>query len=165
MCNVQLLRDSERQINIKTTTGEVYASDWYVETNTRSQATNTEAGSKAVETVMREFSINGDDVEEIFLNRKKEEGTIYITDHAEGRLKQRNGWNKNTAIRMIKKVYDEGTRAEDVKGYLAPWFRHKTEEGNPGDEFVLYGDMVYLFNGQSLLTAFHKPHKGKFLSK
>ena len=43
---------------------------------------------------------------------------IVISEHAYMRMKERNGWSRKAAARMIDKVYQKGLRPEQVKGYL-----------------------------------------------
>ena len=85
---------------------------------------------------------------------------IWITEHAYTRIKQRNRWSRKTADRMVQKVYDSGKRPEEIKGYLKAWMREKINEDNNGNDFVLYGEMVYVFRENALITVLHTPSKG-----
>lgn len=58
------------------------------------------------------------------LNNKNE---ITISKHAYDRMKSRNGWNRKTAERMIEKVYTNGLRPDQVKGYLKRWVHNKSQ--------------------------------------
>ena len=89
---------------------------------------------------------------------------IIISNHAYTRLKERNGWGKKTADRMIIRVYLQGKRPSEIKGYLRLWVNKKVS--NPlGDvnEFVLYGNMLYLFKDNILLTAITAPSRNTLL--
>ena len=78
---------------------------------------------------------------------------LVITKHAYTRMKERNGWNKKAA----KRIYSDGVRPEQVKGYLKKWVNTKYEYRNDGDEYVLFGDKLYIFNGMTMLTVFPIP--------
>lgn len=85
------------------------------------------------------------------------EEDIIITKHAYTRMKERNGWNKKTATRMVRRVYSDGTRHDQVKGYLKKWLKTKYEYSNDGDEYILYGEKLYIFNGIKMLTVLPTP--------
>lgn len=78
---------------------------------------------------------------------------IVITDHAYSRLKERNGWSKKSSDRMIQRVYEKGLRASQAKGYAKKYMQFRQEE-HPEDEQILYGETLYVFNKNILITAF-----------
>lgn len=92
----------------------------------------------------------------------EEQGTIYISSHAMSRLKERNGWSRKTSLRMLAKVYDDGIRFDAMNGRLARWINRKISNGYPGDEFVVYGEYLYIFNGNTLITVIKTPKKNSF---
>ena len=85
---------------------------------------------------------------------------IWITDHAYARMKQRNGWNRKTSDRMVSRVYDSGQRPEQIKGYLKAWVKAKVSEDVNGNDFVLYGQSMYVFRENALITVLHIPSRG-----
>ena len=91
---------------------------------------------------------------------KVDNNLICITKHAYLRMKQRNGWSKKTADRMVQRVYDCGLRPEQVKGYLKAWIKAKMNEDINGNDFILYGGGVYVFRENALVTVLHAPTKG-----
>ena len=60
---------------------------------------------------------------------------------------------------MVKKIYEEGLRFDDLKGYKKILIKNKRDTMVPGDEYVIYGDYVYLFRQHTLLTAYKLPNK------
>ena len=82
---------------------------------------------------------------------------LVITKHAYTRKKERNGWNKKAATRMDSRIYSDGVRPEQVKGYLKKWVNTKYEYRNDGDEYVLFGNKLYIFNGMTMLTVLPIP--------
>lgn len=88
------------------------------------------------------------------------ESTLFqITEHAYCRMKQRNGWNKKTANRMVKRVYDCGQRPNQIKGYLKTWIKSKVVEDSKGNDFILYGQTIYVFREKVLITVLHTPSR------
>lgn len=59
---------------------------------------------------------------------------LVITKHAYTRMKERNGWNKKADTRMVSRIYSDGIRPEQVKGYLKKWVNTKYKYRNDGDE-------------------------------
>ena len=95
-----------------------------------------------------------------------EDKTIYVTDHAYMRLRERNGWNRATAERMVARIYKNGVRPDDVKGYLKPYLQTKAVEAGAREisDVVIYGDIIYLFSRKSVLvTAYPAPTKNTFI--
>lgn len=84
---------------------------------------------------------------------------LVITKHAYTRMKERNGWNRKAAKRMVSRIYSDGIRPEQVKGYLKGWVNTKYNYRNDGDEYVLFGDKLYIFNGMTMLTVLPTPAK------
>ena len=82
---------------------------------------------------------------------------LVITKHAYTRMKERNGWNKKAVTRMVSKIYNDGMRPDQVKGYLKGWVNAKYEYSNEGDEYILFGDKLYIFNGMTMLTVLPTP--------
>ncbi len=88
---------------------------------------------------------------------------IVISEHAYMRLKERNGWSRKAATRMIGKVYQKGLRPEQVKGYLKCWINNKADYGTAGSEFVLFGEKLYIFSGNTMVTVIPTPSRGYLL--
>ena len=84
---------------------------------------------------------------------------LVITKHAYTRMKERNGWNKKAAKRMVSRIYNDGVRPDQVKGYLKSWVNAKYEYSNEGDEYILFGNKLYIFNGMTMLTVLPTPTK------
>lgn len=89
---------------------------------------------------------------------------VSISKHGYCRLKERNGWSKKAADRMITRIYTEGQRPNEVKGYLKEWIKRKSEEDSQGKEFVLFGEKLYIFGGRMMLTVIPVPSKAYLLN-
>lgn len=93
------------------------------------------------------------------------EENLVISEHGYARLKQRNGWSRKASARMIGKVYQNGLRPDQVKGYLKNWINNKADYGKAGNEFVLFGEKLYIFNGNTMITVLPTPSKSYLLKE
>lgn len=84
---------------------------------------------------------------------------LSISKHAYERMKQRNGWNKKAADRMLNRVYFDGIRPEEVKGYLKNWINNKADAFDDEREFVLFGEKLYIFCNGTMLTVLPIPSR------
>ena len=85
--------------------------------------------------------------------------TIYISEHAFNRIKERVGLNRRSTMRMIHKVYDQGIRGEKVKGYINIWLKKKRRSSFQNEEVVLYGKFAYIFKNKILITVIPVPNR------
>lgn len=88
---------------------------------------------------------------------------INISEHAFMRMKKRNGWSRKAATRMIDKVYRNGLRPKQVKGYLKWWINDRANEELEGSELVLFGEKLYIFRGHTMVTVLPTPTKSCLL--
>ena len=89
---------------------------------------------------------------------------IIISKHAYQRLKERNGWNRKSAERLINRIYLQGKRPADIKGYLRVWVNYKINASiEPDSEFVLYGNKLYIFSNCTLITVVSAPCRSTLL--
>lgn len=168
MCQVADIKNCEKKVVITLTDGTEILSDWFkdIEAKIDESAVNRTVGERKVyEDMIRSYEIEESKIMKWYIMRKREEDTIYISEHAMQRLKERNGWNKETAMRMLKKVCDKGKRETEIKGYLSKWIKDKISNNNKGDYYILYGEYLYVFNYKTLVTVFNVPKKTKVLAK
>ena len=64
--------------------------------------------------IFSERTENGDP--SFWFNDIKDNDNIYVTMHAAKRLKERTGWNKKAAARMLEKVQKYGIREDKFTG-------------------------------------------------
>lgn len=162
MCKVKDLKYAEKRIFVILKDGGMVCSDWVGGDNDEIIHDKT-----VYRQTLEEAGLEANDVTEWYVSRKHDgdADTVYISEHAMDRLKSRNGWNRKASMRMIKKVYDNGLTPDAVRGRFATWVRHKEDTKNPGDEFRLYGDYLYVFNRQTLVTVLPTPKKGSFYNQ
>ena len=88
-----------------------------------------------------------------------ENDAVYISEHAFKRIKQRVGWNRKTALRMIERVYSKGLKGNQLKGYPSIWISQRPEKFADFEEIILYGNHLYLFSNKVLVTVYHIPSR------
>ena len=168
MCEVSELRNAERRLVIEMRNKRRYVSDWYKDDGIVEVAPGVfkNAEQRMYDEMIEKYNIKEHQINSWYISRKRESEKVYMSDHAMNRLKQRNGWNRTTSLRMVQRIYDEGIAPEDVKGYLAKWVKNKNSEINPGDCLRLYGDVLYVFHRNTLITAYQAPKRGfNYLTK
>ncbi len=84
---------------------------------------------------------------------------IILSKHAEKRMKERLNLTKQAAIRMANKVYEQGIDGNIKNGSLKRYINGKIKEGkiNEFTEVKIYGDYVYIFDNNVLITVFILP--------
>lgn len=90
-------------------------------------------------------------------NRKElgKKDTVYVTQHAEERMKERFSWsNRRTQERMLKKVIDDPS-TKNVSGKLLRYVQNKMDAY--GDSSVrVYGEYLFVLNEaeNALITVY-----------
>jgi len=82
---------------------------------------------------------------------------MIVTNHAKKRLKERNGFSKNTAERMADKAFKEGIKHSETKGSLNRWVTNLYFMNESANNIRLYGDKAYIFCGETLVTVIQIP--------
>lgn len=83
---------------------------------------------------------------------------IKVSRHAELRMMQRCRLPKNTVLRIAEQAYQNGIRYEDMDYQMKKWIDRKgyREEGT---DLCVYGDYVYLFRENCLVTVLILPYR------
>ena len=87
----------------------------------------------------------------------KKDNKVIMTYHAEDRLKERAGFNQKAANRMAQKALDNGITHGDVTGQLKKWLDRKYFAYKNANNMRIYGEELYIFNEDVLITVFHIP--------
>ena len=157
MCKVKDIEECEKKLFITLKNGEQYESPWFEDherKNTYGEFRFTELEHAAYEALLVQHHIAEEDVARWSVNRNKsaEEDCVFISRHGFDRMRERNGWNKKTAMRMIKKVFDCGLSPNDVKGEYRPWVKQRAEK-HPDSDMRFYGQNLYVFDNNVLITV------------
>ena len=78
---------------------------------------------------------------------------VNMTKHGAKRMRERNGLNMKSAVRMTDRVLRDGIRRENTKGRLRKWEDHVYYNGEKLP--VIYGDKCYVYSndGSNLLIT------------
>lgn len=83
---------------------------------------------------------------------------VGVTTHAKRRLKERCGVNKQSAIRMAERAFNKGISFDNastaIKQYISSVYLCHDKMCN---NIRIYGDMVYIFDNQTLITVYPIP--------
>lgn len=80
---------------------------------------------------------------------------MYVTRHAKKRLHEREGTKKSAVYRKASLVLERGYKVEETKGRLRRW----VDSNRTGEENMrIYGDKLYIFVGESLITVYQVPN-------
>lgn len=161
MCKVRDIETCEKMMCVYLKDGSMVSSEWFHDDerkNTYSEDRFTMLEKEAYDKLVCENSINIEDIDHWSVARNKtEEDSVYISRHAFDRMKQRNGWNKKTSLRMVQKVYDNGLGPKDVPVQYRAWAVQKSKK-HPECLFKFYGQMLYVFDNKVLVTVMHGTH-------
>lgn len=81
-----------------------------------------------------------------------------VTRHAERRTRERVGIPKKAVRRAAAKAITEGIRRTETDGGLRRYLDWLYWRGNGGaSNIMVYGDKVYLFNDDTLITVLNVP--------
>ena len=82
---------------------------------------------------------------------------VILTTHAQQRLKERCGLQKKSKERIAAKVFEEGLSIEETNGSIRKWMTMVFYNNTNINNIRLYGDKVYLFANQTLITVLFVP--------
>jgi hypothetical protein len=83
--------------------------------------------------------------------------SILLTKHARKRARKRYRWNSCTLERMAIKAFDSGLRRNNTSGYLRKYLDEKFERHDKTKNVTLYGETVFIFVQNRLITVWHLP--------
>lgn len=83
---------------------------------------------------------------------------IYITNHGEKRLRERNGINKKSVKRIAEKAYYQGLSHSETTGNLNKWISKLYFTHKKANAIRIYGDKAYLFGDINLITVLQIPN-------
>lgn len=86
---------------------------------------------------------------------------IEITDHAFQRGRERLALNKKALQRHADKAFNKGIKLEDTKGDLHLYLEKKYKQGNKCNNMRIYGEILFLFSDNRLVTITTLPTKYK----
>ena len=82
---------------------------------------------------------------------------VYITKHAEQRLKERVGLSKKALQRAADTAFEKGIRHNETIGDLNKWVTSKFFQNTNANNIRLYNDKAWIFAGDRLITVIQIP--------
>lgn len=161
MCEIKDLNATMRIIVLNTKDGNTYVSGSFIDKTEKEEnlVNRTRKEGQILHKLIQKNKVKEENIDNWYISRKRENGIFYISDHAYERLKERCGWKKKTANRMIRKVVDEGTEWKETKGYIRHFIDGKMDREKCADQAILYGMFLYIFSNNTLLTVLRVPRK------
>lgn len=89
---------------------------------------------------------------------------ITISNHAYDRAKERLGFDKKATDKMAVLAYGHGTKHGDAKGRLKKYIDKLFLEHRTANNTRVYGEAIYLFHNQTLITIYRLPNNLKKLA-
>ena len=85
--------------------------------------------------------------------------SIRVTKHAEDRLKERSGISKSSLEKVTRTALEKGIRHDETIGSLRRYIDSLFLSRMIANNIRLWGDKVFLFRGETLITVTQIPHK------
>lgn len=89
---------------------------------------------------------------------------VKITEHAYQRAKERLGFGRAAVDKMASKAFYDGVVHKQAKGRLKKYFDRLYFEYRTANNIRVYGENVFLFSGQTLITVYQLPNDLKKLA-
>lgn len=161
--NIQRLKAvPKKRVAVITKSGATHTSKWTEIDEIYKNYDSIDNWEKnVVQNIENNFN-EGDFVQSVFLQDYKCGDGFYVTEHALKRVKERTGWNRRAALRMIKKAYENGEKHLPKEHYLCTWVASKAARENAEqNNYVLYGEYLFIFKKKTLITVLRVPSKEK----
>lgn len=88
-----------------------------------------------------------------------------VTKHGSKRIRDRVGVNKRAVERVAKKAFEEGLTHAEAKGNLRRWMSMTFRRYVRGNQMRIYGEKLYIFHNDRLITVIDVPSNLKGLIK
>lgn len=75
---------------------------------------------------------------------------VYCSHHAKGRLRERCGVNKKSALRCAELAVSRGQHYAETKGSVRRWLEDQIRDNG---EIFVYGDKAYVFTESMILVT------------
>lgn len=155
MCEVRNIEDCRKKVYIYLQDGTQVSSDWFEDNerkNTCGEDRFTMLEKENYDRLIADNRISPDKIDSWSVGRDKDPECVYISRHAFDRMKERNGWNRKTSVRMVRRIYDCGILPDDVHGPYRNWVQHRKKK-DPKATYRFYGQNLYVFDNNVLITV------------
>lgn len=90
---------------------------------------------------------------------------LRITEHGEERVRERCGIPKKAVRRLADKAFQFGLSHSETTGKLNKYITALYFKNTNADNIKIYGDKVYIFSGNTLITILNLPGSYKNVAK
>ena len=87
--------------------------------------------------------------------------SVTVTKHGSERMRKRMGISKKSVDRIAAKAFHMGCRESEARGSLRKFMVRCNEHDGNSCYSVIYGNFVYIFDGNRLVTVYAVPHRIK----
>lgn len=84
---------------------------------------------------------------------------MVISEHARSRLKERCGLPKKAIEKNVALAFEKGLTHSDARGPLKRYFDSLYFYNKAANNIRIYGQFVYIFTNEELVTVFPLPHR------
>lgn len=162
MCEVKCADELDRWYRISFKNGDVLTVP--KKSGRKGEWEGKETRYENVKEFIESYGYTRDDISEISIemdNNKKDSDSICISVHAMERMQERFGWNRKSAVRMTKKIYEEGSSDKDIPPYIKKWMETKRKKAGYNSHYIIYGNIVFVMNGNVITTVYNIPKNFK----
>lgn len=149
------LKDTEMMLVCITASGEVYTSEHFHFASETDSFRNVR--EREVDIIIRENNLDPDSIVWTRSKRILSDDTVYVSEHALQRMKERAGFSKSAGLRMAVRAYERGTRITPSTAALRHWFARKNLLYNGSTyytTFIKYGNFLYVYKNTVLITMY-----------
>jgi hypothetical protein len=84
---------------------------------------------------------------------------VKVTLHAKRRIRERLGVNKKSTVKSAVRALNDGISHNQLTGLLKKYIDKVYLKHRKANNIKIYGDKIYLFSNNTLITVLHLPPK------
>jgi hypothetical protein len=92
-------------------------------------------------------------------NKKSKPPDVQVTQHAIERARERLSFNAQVLLKMARRAFFCGIAYEDTRGALHNFLDKYWDAQTKGNHVRIYGEVIYVFAKNKLLTVYQIPCK------
>lgn len=90
---------------------------------------------------------------------------VQITQHGKARVRKRCGLPSKSVSRMVQEALDKGLKHSETTGRLNRYITALYFKNQKANNIRIYGDKVYIFSNETLITVLNLPNQYKKLAE
>lgn len=96
---------------------------------------------------------------------KKVTISIIITEHAAERMRERLALDAKASAKLALRAFVAGKKHTQCKGNLKKYVDELYRQKETCNNIRVYGEVIFLFAGNNLVTVYHLPNELKAIAK